>query len=165
MNGIDMFIAVAIILIVAILIYQGFEKVNEMANVEKLINTDNSRKKELTKCCTDTKCYSKPEFMRQDCQANKEDAKKTLDTMFEQTYTQDEYFQKLNEMNIIKDKDLPTIQKEQEFVNKLNERITLDKAIGESLFDKIVTDKQDQVCGYNIRGFDTKDYAPFIPIK
>jgi len=35
----------------------------------------------------------------------------------------------------------------------------------DTLFNKIVTDKQDEVCGYNIRGFDMKDYAPFIPIK
>ena len=167
-----MIIAVIIILIVAILIHYGLNKTNSsptkpanMTNVENLINTDDSRKKELTKCCTEPKCYSKPPFMRENCEANKVDAKKELDTMFDQAYTQEEYYKKLNELNFIKTQDMPNVQKEQEFVNKLNERISLDKAVGDSLFDKIVTDKQDEVCGYNIRGFDMKDYAPFIPIK
>jgi hypothetical protein len=167
MNSIDMIIAVIIILVVAILIHYGLNQVNgsTMTNVENLINTDDSRMKELTKCCTEPKCYSKPPFMRENCEANKVEAKKELDTMFDQAYTQEEYYKKLNELNFIKTQDMPNVQKEQEFVNKLNERITLDKAVGNSLFDKIVTDKQDEVCGYNIRGFDTKDYAPFIPIK
>ena len=167
-----MIIAVIIILIVAILIHYGLNKINSsptkpanMTNVENLINTDDSRKKELTKCCTEPKCYSKPPFMRENCEANKEEAQKELDTMFDPMYTQEEYYKKLNELNFIKTQDMPNVQKEQEFVNKLNERITLDKAVGDSLFDKIVTDKQDEVCGYNIRGFDMKDYAPFIPIK
>ncbi len=162
-----MIIAVIIILVVAILIHYGLNQVNgsTMTNVENLINTDDSRMKELTKCCTEPKCYSKPPFMRENCEANKVEAKKELDTMFDQAYTQEEYYKKLNELNFIKTQDMPNVQKEQEFVNKLNERITLDKAVGNSLFDKIVTDKQDEVCGYNIRGFDTKDYAPFIPIK
>lgn len=165
-----MIIAVIIILIVAILIHYGLNKINstpasaKMTNIENLINTDDSRKKELTKCCTEPKCYSKPPFMRENCEANKVEAKKELDTMFNQAYTQEEYYKKLNELNFIKTQDMPNVQKEQEFVNKLNERMTLDKAVGESLFNKIVTDKQDEVCGYNIRGFDIKDYAPFIPI-
>ncbi len=168
--NIDIVIAVIIMIVIFILIYYGFKNVNgntsaPMTNIEKLINTDDSRKKELTKCCTDSKCYSKPPYMRENCEANKVDAKKQLDTMFDQAYTQEEYYKKLNELNFIKTQDMPNVQKEQEFINKLNERITLDKAVGETLFDKIVTDKQDEVCGYNIRGFDTKDYAPFIPIK
>ena len=167
-----MIIAVIIILIVAILIHYGLNKINSsptnpanMTNVENLINTDDSRKKELTKCCKEPKCYSKPPFMRENCEENKEEAQKELDTMFDQAYTQEEYYKKLNELNFIKTQDMPNVQREQDFVNKLNERMTLDKAVGESLFNKIVTDKQDEVCGYNIRGFDIKDYAPFIPIK
>jgi len=169
-----MIIAVIIILIVAILIHYGLNKINssttitkpaKMTNVENLINTDDSRKIELTKPCSEPKCYSKPPFIRENYEANKVEAKKELDKMFDPIYTQEEYYKKLNELNFIKTQDMPNVQKEQEFVNKLNERITLDKAVGDSLFDKIVTDKQDEVCGYNIRGFDTKDYAPFIPIK
>jgi hypothetical protein len=166
MNSIDMIIAFLIILVVSILFFYGYNKASgKMTHVENLINTDDSRKKELTKCCTDKKCYSKPPFMRENCEANKIEAKKELDTMFDQAYTQEEYYKKLNELNFIKTQDMPNVEKEQQFVNKLNERITLDKAVGDTLFNKIVTDKQDEVCGYNIRGFDMKDYAPFIPIK
>ncbi len=165
-ENIDIILVIIIIFIILILIYYGFKTCGMMTNVENLINTDDSRKKELTKCCTEPKCYSKPPFMGEGkCEETKTEAKKELEKMFDQTYTQEEYYKKLNELNFIKTQDLPNVIKEQEFVNKLNERITLDKAIGDSLFDKIVTDKQDQVCGYNIRGFDTKDYAPFIPIK
>ena len=169
-----MIIAVIIILVVLILIHYGLNKINgtttqtmpaPMTNIENLINTDDSRKKELTKPCEDPKCYSKPPFIRENYEANKEEAKKELDKMFNQVYTQEEYYKKLNDLNFIKTQDMPNVQRDQEFINKLNERITLDKAVGESLFDKITTDKQDEVCGYNIRGFDTKDYAPFIPIK
>ena len=176
MSSIDLILAVIIVIVVVILIHYGLNKINSntttttttpasMTNIENLINTDDSRKKELTKCCTDSKCYSKPPYMREGCDANKIEAQKELDTMFNQAYTQEEYYKKLNELNVIKTQDMPNVQKEQEFINKLNERITLDKAVGNTLFDKIVTDKQDEVCGYNIKGFDTKDYAPFIPIK
>ncbi len=174
MSSVDMIIAVIIILVVLILIHYGLNKINgitthttpaPITNIENLINTDDSRKKELTKPCEDPKCYSKPPFIRENYEENKEEAKKELDKMFDQVYTQEEYYKKLNDLNFIKTQDMPNVQRDQEFINKLNERITLDKAVGESLFDKITTDKQDEVCGYNIRGFDTKDYAPFIPIK
>ena len=162
-----MIIAFIIILVVVIFIHYGLNNItnSSMTNIENLINTDDSRKNELTKCCTEPKCYSKPPFMREKCDENKVEAKKELDTMFDPAYTQDEYYKKLNEINFIKTQDMPNVVKEQEFINKLNERITLDKAVGETLFNKIVTDKQDEVCGYNIKGFDTNEYAPFIPIK
>lgn len=172
-ESIDMIIIVIIILIIAILIHYGFKNTNgtmkntnnNTAKVEHLINTDDRRKKELTKCCTEPRCYSKPPFLRENCEANKQEAEKELEKMFEQTYTQEEYYKKLNELNFIKTQDMPNVLKEQEFVNKLNERISLDKAVGETLFNKIVSDKQDEVCGYNIRGYDMKDYAPFIPVR
>ena len=165
-----MILAVIIVLVVLILIHYGLNQINgttpaPTTNIENLINTDDSRKKELTKPCEDPKCYSKPPFIRENYEANKEEAKKELDKMFDQAYTQEEYYKKLNDLNFIKTQDMPNVEREQEFINKLNERITLDKAVGDTLFDKIVTDKQDEVCGYNIRGFDTKDYAPFIPMK
>lgn len=174
-ESIDMIIIVIIILIIAILIHYGFKNANgtmtntktnnDTAKVEHLINTDDRRKKELIKPCTEPRCYSKPLFLRENGEANKQEAEKELEKMFEQTYTQEEYYKKLNELNFIKTQDMPNVLKEQEFVNKLNERITLDKAVGETLFDKIVSDKQDEVCGYNIRGYDMKDYAPFIPVR
>jgi len=179
MNSIDLILTFIIILVVSILIHYGLNKTtntpntnitntantSQLTNIENIINTDDSHKKELTKCCTEPKCYSKPPFMRENCEMNKAEAKQQLDTMFNQSYTQEEYYKKLNDLNFIKTQDMPNVQKEQDFINKLNERITLDKAVGETLFNKIVIDKQDEICGYNIRGYDTQFYAPFIPTK
>lgn len=164
MSSIDIIIAIVILAVIAIIIYYGFNKSsNGMTNVENLINTDNTRKKNLTKCCTEPKCYSKPPFMRENCDEHKQEAQLQLDTMFEPAYTQEEYYKKLNELNIIKTQDMPNVEKNQKYIDKLNERITLDTAVGNILFDKIVADKQDEVCGYNIKGYSTSDFAPFIP--
>ena len=51
---------------------------------ENIVNLDDSRKVELTKCCTDPKCYSKPPYLRENCIKNKEDSKKQLESKFKQ---------------------------------------------------------------------------------
>jgi hypothetical protein len=162
----------ALILIVCGLIYCKTQHPNVINNFtnkyfkktnETLINTDNSRMKELSKCCTDEKCYSKPPMLRENCEENKVEAKKELDKQFDQFLTQEEYFKRLNELNVIKTQDLPNIIKDQEFVNKMNERISIDKAVGTSLYNKIIADKQDEVCGYNIKGYAEREFAPFVP--
>jgi hypothetical protein len=45
----------------------GFMTACALKNKEHLINLDDSRKVELSKCCEDEKCYSKPPHLRTNC--------------------------------------------------------------------------------------------------
>jgi hypothetical protein len=144
-------VIIIVIILVAILICYNF-----ICQKDHMINLDDSRKKELTKCCIETKCYAKPDFLREKCEENKIEAKKELDKSFEPVYTQEEYYKKLNNLDIIKTQDMPNIEKDQQFINKLNERINV---IDTMTFDKIVNDDTNMIVGYN-----KSEYASFNKI-
>ncbi len=123
-------------------------------NMEPLVNLDDSRKIELSKCCTDDKCYSKPPHLRTDCVKNKEEAFKKLESMFDQMYTQDEYYKKLEEKDLIKNKS--NFQRDVDYMNKFNAKIAVmtgsDK-LADALFTKIRMDDRGEVKGYDNKLF------------
>lgn len=118
-------------------------------NREHLVNLDDSRKVELSKCCADDKCYSKPPHLRTNCIKNKEESFKKLETMFEQMYTQDEYYKKLEEHNLIKDKS--NFNRDVDYMNKFNTKITVEAGLNkldDMTFTKVRMDGRDEVRGY-----------------
>ena len=123
---------------------------------EHLINLDDSRKVELSKCCTNDKCYNKPPYLRDNCQTNKENSTKSLDTQFKQMYTQEEYYKLLNELNILKDKTNPI--RDTEYMAKLNSLLTTKENLDDKTFKTIITDDRDEV-----RGFNDTTYASYKP--
>lgn len=147
-NNIDLVLLLIIALICGVLIGINIKK------KENLINLDDSRKKELTKCCTDSKCYSKPPHLRENCLKNKEDAKNELDKSFQQMYTQEEYYKKLNDLDIIK--DLNNKQLDEKYVAKMNERIVINTALDTNTDLTIRKDDRDEV-----RGYDLNNLAPY----
>jgi hypothetical protein len=157
MLSIDIVLILVIVLIVGIFIGSKFFNVQKFLNKkENLINLDDSRKVELSKCCTEPRCFSKPPHLRENCLENKENAKNELEKEFEQVYTQDEYYKKLNELDILK--DLSTVERQQKLLDELNERIDMDIQIGEDLYNNIRLDDRDEVRGYDYN-FDTL-YTP-----
>ncbi len=106
-------------------------------NMEPLVNLDDSRKIELSKCCTDDKCYSKPPHLRTDCVKNKEEA-----------------FKKLEEKDLIKNKS--NFQRDVDYMNKFNAKIAVmtgsDK-LADALFTKIRMDDRGEVKGYDNKLF------------
>ena len=123
---------------------------------EHLINLDDSRKIELSKCCTDDKCYNKPAHLRDNCQSNKEKAVKDLDSQFKQMYTQEEYYKLLDELNILKEKSNNT--KDIEYIKKMNEKLSPVQNVDEKTFNLIIKDDRDEV-----RGSDETNYASYKP--
>jgi hypothetical protein len=121
---------------------------------EHIVNLDDSRKIELSKCCTNSKCYNKPPHLRDNCVVNKENAKKELDKEFQQMYTQEEYYKKLDDLNIIN--DLNNRKIEEKYVAKMNERIVINSALDETTSENIRKDDSDEV-----RGYDVLDLAPY----
>jgi hypothetical protein len=119
-------------------------------NKEHLVNLDDSRKIELSKCCADDKCYSKPPHLRVDCVKNKEEAFKKLENMFTEMYTQEEYYKKLEENNLIKNKS--NFQRDIDYMNKFNAKITVDAGLNkldDMTFTKIRMDDRSEVKGYS----------------
>jgi hypothetical protein len=123
---------------------------------EHLINLDDSRKIELSKCCTDDKCYNKPPHLRDNCQLNKDKAVKDLDSQFKQMYTQEEYYKLLDELNILKEKSNNT--KDIEYTKKMNEKLSPVQNVDEKTFNLIIKDDRDEV-----RGSDQTNYASYKP--
>ena len=116
-------------------------------NIEPLINLDDSRKIELSKCCNNNKCTDKPPHLRENCQANKEEAFIQLETRFKEMYTQEEYYKKLKELNLIKDSS--NFDRDVKFMNEFNEKIL--SGVDNETFNKIRLDDKDEVRG-NLTG-------------
>jgi hypothetical protein len=144
MTSIDIIILLIIALIIGILAGMHLQK-NKM---EHIVNLDDSRKIELSKCCTDPKCYSKPPHLRDNCIVNKENAKNELDKEFQQMYTQEEYYKKLNDLDIIK--DLNNKQIDDKYYAKMNERLVINPALDEETKKTIRKDDRDEVRGYDV---------------
>jgi hypothetical protein len=117
---------------------------------ETLVNLDDSRKIELSKCCADDKCYSKPPYLRTDCIKNKEEAFKKLENMFTEMYTQEEYYKKLEENNLIKDKS--NFERDVDYMKKFNAKISIGggaNKLDDMTFTKMRMDGRDEVKGYD----------------
>ena len=152
---IDMIILILVVFIIGIMIGFTFKK-----NSEHIVNLDDSRKIELSKCCTDPKCYSKPPHLRDNCQANKDEAKKELDKEFKQMYTQEEYYKKLDDLGITKDNKLTNKNVDEAYLAKMNERLVINPALNDKnnlqLDLDIRKDDRDE-----IRGYDESVLAPY----
>ncbi len=123
---------------------------------EHIVNLDDSRKIELSKCCNEPKCYSKPPHLRNNCPQNKELAKAELDKEFKQMYTQEEYYKKLEDLGITQDNILTNKNIDEAYVAKMNERIVVNTALDEKTDVNIRKDDRDEV-----RGYDILDLAPY----
>lgn len=117
---------------------------------ETLINTDDTPKKYLSTCCENNKCYDKPPHLqKEECEANKEDAFKELDTQFTPIYTKEEYEKKIatinNESNSVKETD---------YNNKTSEIIVNN--VDNNTYNKIINDNN------MINGISNNiEYAPY----
>jgi hypothetical protein len=116
---------------------------------EKIVNLDDSRKVELSKCCTEPKCYSKPPHLRENCPQNKESSRKELEKEFQQMYTQEEYYKKLNDLGITKEGELTNKNIDEAYIAKMNEKIVVNTKLDESTDNIIRTDDRDEVRGYD----------------
>jgi hypothetical protein len=144
--NIDIVLLLIIAFILGALVAMQFKK----CGAEHIVNLDDSRKVELSKCCTDPKCYSKPPHLRDNCVKNKEDAKKMLDKEFQQMYTQEEYYKKLEELGITKDGKLTNKQIDEAYVAKMNEKVVVNTKLDDKIDETIRKDDRDEVRGYDI---------------
>ena len=153
--SLDIVIFLIIIFIIGILVGIYYKKI--FPAQENIVNLDDSRKVELSKCCTEPKCYSKPPHLRDNCQQNKEEAKVELDKEFKQMYTQEEYYKKLEDLEILKKGQLNNVQIEAKYADKMNEKVVINTALDETTDVNIRKDDRDEV-----RGYDVLDLAPYI---
>ncbi len=153
--SIDIILLLVISFVLGVLVGIYIKKIGQ----ENLINLDDSRKVELTKCCTDPKCYSKPPYLREDCIKNKEKAKEELDKEFKQMYTQEEYYKKLEELGITKKGELTNKKVDEAYYAKLNQKLVINPALDTKLDETIRKDDRDEV-----RGYDKIDLASYKPM-
>ncbi len=126
------------------------------SNTEHLINLDESRKTALSKCCDNDKCYSKPPYLRENCKENKTKSFKELESKFEQMYTQEQYYEKINKLGIIKNKT--NFERDKDLLDKLNEKLNVNNRLDQLTFDTIRKDSRDEVKGSDMIG---DFYAPY----
>jgi hypothetical protein len=153
----DINVDVVILMIISLIfgVFIGLNIKTNKKNQENIINLDDSRKVELSKCCTDSKCYSKPPHLRDNCETNKKEATNELEQNFKQMYSQEEYYKKLDELKITK--DMSEKQLDENYVAKMNQRIVVNKALEDKKLDTLIrTDQRDEVSGY-----DVSNYAPY----
>jgi hypothetical protein len=151
---IDIVILFLIVFVIGILFGANLKK--NSTTSEHIVNLDDSRKVELSKCCTDSKCYSKPPHLRDNCDANKAAAKQELDKEFKQMYTQEEYYKKLEDSGITQKGQLANIDIDKAYIAKMNEQIVINPAMDTSLDATIRNDDRDEV-----RGYDVGSLAPY----
>jgi hypothetical protein len=153
----DINVDIVILMIISLIfgVFIGLNIKTNKNNQENIVNLDDSRKIELSKCCTDSKCYSKPPHLRDNCNNNKREANEQLDQNFKQMYSQEEYYKKLDELKITK--DMSEKQLDEAYIAKMNERIVVNKALEDKKIDVLIrSDQRDEVSGY-----DVSNYAPF----
>ncbi len=153
-------IDIVLLLIISFIfgVYLGMElKKNKQENI---VNLDDSRKVELTKCCSDPKCYSKPPYLRENCQKNKNNAKEQLESEFKQMYTQEEYYKKLEDLGITNKGELTNKKIDDAYYAKMNEKVIINPALDSKLDEKIRQDDRDEV-----RGYDVNSLAPYNKIN
>jgi hypothetical protein len=155
--SIDIVLLLIIAFVVGTLVGMQLKK----RNSEHIVNLDDSRKVELSKCCTEPKCYSKPPHLRENCPQNKEEAKKELDKEFQQMYTQEEYYKKLDELGITKDSQLTNKNIDEAYVAKMNEIVVVNTALDETTDANIRKDDRDEVRGYDVSSNFDISLAPW----
>jgi hypothetical protein len=126
---------------------------------EHIVNLDDSRKIELTKCCPPGNiCYSKPGFLSKNCLENIKDSKETLDKSYEQAFTNAEYNKILKDKDIRHDIPNAVIDRaiKQEKVQD-RENINLVKVIGVNTYNEMIKDNTDMVNGYDGKLYGSND--------
>jgi hypothetical protein len=126
---------------------------------EHIVNLDDSRKINLTKCCPPGNiCYSKPNFLTEKCLENIKNSKETLDKSYEQAFTDDEYNKILKEKNIRHDIPNGVIDRaeKQEKVQD-RENINLVKVIGVNTYNEMIKDNTDMINGYDGKLYGSND--------
>ena len=126
---------------------------------EHIVNLDDSRKINLTKCCPPGSiCYSKPDFLTENCLKNIKDSKETLDKSYEQAFTDDEYNKILKDKNIRHDIPNGVIDRaiKQEKIQD-RENINLVKVIGINTYNEMIKDNTDMVNGYDGKLYGSND--------
>jgi uncharacterized membrane protein YraQ (UPF0718 family) len=144
--SIDIVLLLIIAFIIGVLVAMQLKKYSS----EHIVNLDDSRKVELSKCCTEPKCYNKPPHLRESCPQNKEEAKKELDKEFQQMYTQEEYYKKLDELGITKEGQLTNKNIDEAYVAKMNEKVVVNPKLDEKTDTIIRKDDRDEVRGYDL---------------
>ena len=126
------------------------------SKMEHIINTDDSRKLELQKCCSGEKCYSKPPFLQNytdspnKCNLNKNKMAAILDKSYEQMFTQDKYNTILTDLKIRPNIDNTTIERSNKEINLLQRKIDdISTKIGIPAYNNMILDNTD-----NVNGFD-----------
>jgi hypothetical protein len=154
----DIDVVILFLLIFIIGVIFGINLKKHTAKSENLVNLDDSRKVELSKCCTDSKCYSKPPHLRKDCDANKASAKKELEKEFTQMYTQEEYYKKLEDLGITTKGQMNNVSIDKAYAAKMNQQIVINPAIEKNTDVNIRKDDRDEV-----RGYDMYNLAAYTP--
>ena len=130
------------------------------SKLEHIINTDDSRRIELQKCCTDDKCYSKPPFLQNydstkdippnSCAANKEVASTILDKSYEQMFSKDHYNMILKDLKIRPDIDNTTVNRAGKEINlEIRKLEDISTKIGIDAYNNMILDNTDSIAGYD----------------
>jgi hypothetical protein len=134
-----------IIILMIITFILGYILANKLPEMkEHLINLDDSRKIELSQCCKNPPCYYQPPHLRENCIANKVEAAKSVDSQFQEMYTQKEYYDKLKELYILNYKT--NYMNDIDFNKKINEKLKVN--LNEPIFTSVIKDDRDEVAGY-----------------
>jgi len=140
------------------------------SKLEHIINTDDSRKTELKKCCKVGKCYSKPPFLQNNdntkgmpsnsCESNKKIASTYLEKSYEQMFSNDHYNMLLKDLKIRPNIDNTTFERAQKEISLEIRKIDdISKKIGTVAYNNILSDDTDNIIGYN------KDNHKFALLK
>lgn len=153
-EDLDLIILLVVTFIIGFISANMYYNNSKNNSKEHLVNLDNSRKEALTKCCDNDKCYSKPPYLRENCIQNKNKSLKDLESQFQQMYTQDQYYEKIDKLGIIK--NTTNFERDRDLLNKLNEKLNLNNRLDQLTYDNIINDTRDEV-----KGSDQKNYAPY----
>lgn len=123
----------------------------KQSKLEHIINTDDSRKNELQKCCTGEKCNSKPPFLQiGSCVEHKDTAAGVLDKSYDQMFSQDEYNTILTDLKIRPNIDNTKIERSNKEINLQIRKINDNRdKIGTTSYNKILLDNTDNVTGFD----------------
>jgi hypothetical protein len=158
-------ISIIFLIIILLLIIYCITLVNRK---EHIVNLDDSRKIELKKCCPPGNiCYSKPNFITENCSENIIQSRATLEKSYEQAFTNEEYNKILKEKDIRHDIPNAVIDRaiKQEKVQD-RENINLVKVIGINTYNEMIRDNTDMVNGYDkdvVYGYNNGKYIILDP--
>lgn len=142
-----------IIIITIVVLFSLYLLIRFNKTKEHIVNLDETRKKMLTTCCPPgSECYSKPGFLQNNCDQNKEKASEILDTQYQQMFSNSEYNKILSDLKIRQDVDA-TVENRNE--SELNEGVRPSIGINQGepleteIYDRMIQDNQDVVNGYD----------------